>query len=311
MRIRNWEKFQHYKKRNPPWIKLHWEILASKDWVMLADDSKLLAIVCMLLASKNDGHVSDDPDYVRRVAYLNHEPDFNALIECGFLIKEDSDASKCKQVQASACPETEAETEKESKSKHQCSTLDIKDKDKGNFSCRSADTNSRLADLAERTKIPKMEELKIPYELSMPIDRRKSRVASKGSLVWQAYSQAYQKRYEISPKRNAKQNSLCARLVDRLGMDDAIGVAAYYPSVRNAFDVARGHALEVLLKDCEKHCTAWKTGRQITQSGAREEDRLKKTGDDWQEILEEFGDGSSKQPAIVGKSTVEGRTQRK
>ena len=31
--IKNWHKFQHYKDRNPPWIKLHYEILTRPDWV--------------------------------------------------------------------------------------------------------------------------------------------------------------------------------------------------------------------------------------------------------------------------------------
>ena len=26
-RVKNWSKFQHYKNRNPPWIRLHVEIL--------------------------------------------------------------------------------------------------------------------------------------------------------------------------------------------------------------------------------------------------------------------------------------------
>ena len=45
-RVKNWERFQHYKDRNPPWIKLHYEIMTSADWVMLADASKLLMMVC-------------------------------------------------------------------------------------------------------------------------------------------------------------------------------------------------------------------------------------------------------------------------
>lgn len=27
-KVRNWEQFQHYKDRNPPWIKLHFALLA-------------------------------------------------------------------------------------------------------------------------------------------------------------------------------------------------------------------------------------------------------------------------------------------
>ena len=109
--IRNWEKFQHYKSRNPPWIKLHYEVLMSPDWVMLADDSKLLAVVCMLLASRHEGKVPLDPVYIQRAAHLSKKPDFKPLIDVGFL----SYASGCKHVLADACPgariETETETE--------------------------------------------------------------------------------------------------------------------------------------------------------------------------------------------------------
>ena len=27
LRVRNWERYQHYKERNPPWIKLYVELL--------------------------------------------------------------------------------------------------------------------------------------------------------------------------------------------------------------------------------------------------------------------------------------------
>lgn len=107
-RIKNWSKFQHYKDRNPPWIKLHVEILASEDWVMLDDASKLLMVVCMIVAAKNLGVVSDDPAYFRRVAYLNRAPNLKPLIECGFL-EPLADASKVEQTQADARPEKEGE----------------------------------------------------------------------------------------------------------------------------------------------------------------------------------------------------------
>lgn len=85
-RIRNWDKFQHYKDRNPPWIKLHFALLASEDWVTLDDASRVLAVASMLLASQNDGVLVGNPTYIKRVAYLNSDPDLTPLIHCGFLI---------------------------------------------------------------------------------------------------------------------------------------------------------------------------------------------------------------------------------
>jgi hypothetical protein len=86
LRVRNWERYQQYKDRCPPWIKLHREILQSEDWVMWSDSSRLLAIVCMLLASRTeDGTLPNNPEYIRRTAYLSKKPDLRPLITCGFL----------------------------------------------------------------------------------------------------------------------------------------------------------------------------------------------------------------------------------
>lgn len=100
LRIKNWDEYQHYKDRDPSWIKLHVRILSSEDWVMLDDASKLLAIVCMVLAAGRKGDVPDNPDYIKRVAFLNKRPNLKPLIECGFLeILQASDTER-KQPQA-------------------------------------------------------------------------------------------------------------------------------------------------------------------------------------------------------------------
>lgn len=82
---------------------------------MLDDASKLLAIVCMVVAAKHEGIVPNNPAFLRRVAYLNSAPNLKPLVECGFLVPL-ADASKQEQEQAEFRPEkeTEADTEKES-----------------------------------------------------------------------------------------------------------------------------------------------------------------------------------------------------
>lgn len=91
--VRNWSQFQHYKDRNPQWIKMHFALLASEDWVMLNDASRLLAVVCMLIASRHNGCVPNNPAYIKRIAYLDQEPDLSALISCGFLSETLASAS--------------------------------------------------------------------------------------------------------------------------------------------------------------------------------------------------------------------------
>ena len=110
--VKNWGLFQHYKDRNPPWIKLHFSLLSSSDWVMLDDASRVLAVASMLVASRNGGVIDGSEAglaYLKRVAYLNKTPNLKPLISCGFL----EPASGCKQMLADARPETEEETYKE------------------------------------------------------------------------------------------------------------------------------------------------------------------------------------------------------
>jgi hypothetical protein len=110
-RVKNWRNFQHYKDRNPPWIKLHFSLLSSEDWVTLDDSSRVLAVACMLIASRNEGVIPSDMAYLKRVAYLNKPPNLKPLIDCGFLEAD----SESKQTLADARPETEAYTSTEKK----------------------------------------------------------------------------------------------------------------------------------------------------------------------------------------------------
>lgn len=103
--VRNWRRFQHYKHRNPPWVKLHSEIFTSTDWVALADASKLLMMVCIVVAAKNGGRIPNDAAFLKRIAYLDKSPNLKPLIDCGFLSETLADASDSKQVRTNADPE--------------------------------------------------------------------------------------------------------------------------------------------------------------------------------------------------------------
>jgi len=85
IKIKNWSAYQHYKDRNPPWIKLHQDLIASRAWVCLDDASRVLAVAIMLLASRTDNHIPWDPSFIRRVAYLNSDPDILPLVGVDFV----------------------------------------------------------------------------------------------------------------------------------------------------------------------------------------------------------------------------------
>ena len=104
-RVRNWRRFQHYKDRDPPWIKLNFSILSSPDWVALADANRVLAIACMLIASRNGGEIDGSEvglEYLKRVAYLDSVPDLSPLIRCGFLESVNGSLADASTAQADA-----------------------------------------------------------------------------------------------------------------------------------------------------------------------------------------------------------------
>jgi hypothetical protein len=119
IRITNWERFQHYKARRPPWIKLHRSLLDDRKWSELSDYASKLLVQCWLIASESvDGTIAGDID---DVAFRVHKdkkhvaPALQELALHGF-IEMTSDDSKVlstrKQVAPESAPETERDTEK-------------------------------------------------------------------------------------------------------------------------------------------------------------------------------------------------------
>lgn len=54
IRVKNWEEFQHFKDRNPPWIKLYKSLLERRDIAMISDCNFRILVGFWLLASEDD-----------------------------------------------------------------------------------------------------------------------------------------------------------------------------------------------------------------------------------------------------------------
>lgn len=114
-----------------------------------------------------------------------------------------------------------------------------------------------------RTEEPSPSELKTSREVAaLP------RVA-KGSMTWERYRTVYRGRYGADPVRNQTINSQIARLVDRLGAEDAPEVAAFYLSHNDPFYVRKRHPVGLLLQDAESLRTQWATGIKATTGEAK------------------------------------------
>lgn len=121
--VKGWENFQHYKHRNPPWIRLYRSILDNRDFHETSPASAKMLVQFWILASENDGLLPDAPAIAFRLRCKEKDvlDAFSELYKRGFIelqgasatiATRQQDASKvhaeCKQ---HAPSESEAETD--------------------------------------------------------------------------------------------------------------------------------------------------------------------------------------------------------
>lgn len=68
--LKEWARLQHYKDRNPPWVKLYRDLLTSESWVLGTDISRLVQVASMLLAARYGNQIPYRWDLLRKVASL-------------------------------------------------------------------------------------------------------------------------------------------------------------------------------------------------------------------------------------------------
>jgi hypothetical protein len=131
-RVKNWERFQHYKNRNPPWVRLYVEIIemydvtgAPKKFYLLPDAAKLTFVALVCLASKRDGIIPTlDAGWLQAELGIK-TVDTQALIDAGYLTPINIASDSASMVASNparktlaglsrhCAPETETETETE------------------------------------------------------------------------------------------------------------------------------------------------------------------------------------------------------
>lgn len=98
---KNWEKFQHYKHRSPPWIKLHRDILDDFDWWSLPIASRAIAPCLWLLAScEEDGEFDATPEKLAfrfRMTEKEIQLAIKPLIEKGYFVSASDMLAECYQ----------------------------------------------------------------------------------------------------------------------------------------------------------------------------------------------------------------------
>ena len=89
--IKNWAEFQHYKKRNPPWIKLHRAIVDDYHFAALKDKTKAHLVMIWILAAGSEGRIPHDAKFIASRINATEPIDIDAMIGAGFLIAEEGD----------------------------------------------------------------------------------------------------------------------------------------------------------------------------------------------------------------------------
>jgi hypothetical protein len=85
LKVRNFEKFQHYKQRNPPWIKIYSSMLDDYEFQKITDEAKFHCIGLMLLASRLDNVLPNDADWLSHKIGAKSEINIDLLVEINFL----------------------------------------------------------------------------------------------------------------------------------------------------------------------------------------------------------------------------------
>ena len=111
MQIRNWKKFQHFKDRKPPWVKLYRDILDDLDWHELDATASKVLIMCWLIASEDDGRLPPVKTLAFRLR-MSEKQTNDCLNKLSHWLEQD-DISVISDRYQSDSLETERETEKE------------------------------------------------------------------------------------------------------------------------------------------------------------------------------------------------------
>lgn len=84
-RIAGWDTLQHYKDRNPPWIKLHNSLLDDYQFSRLTDPQRFHLLAIMMLASRTENYLPDDAGWLKTKLGASTKVNILPLIDSGFL----------------------------------------------------------------------------------------------------------------------------------------------------------------------------------------------------------------------------------
>jgi hypothetical protein len=116
MKIRNWSKFQHFKDRKPPWVKLYRDVLDDMEWYELDPLASKVLVMCWLIASEDEGRLPNTKTLAFRLR-MTEKQTLDCLNKLSHWMEQDDISVISEQYQTDSLEtERETETKKETKS---------------------------------------------------------------------------------------------------------------------------------------------------------------------------------------------------
>ena len=115
MKIKNWSKFQHFKDRKPPWVKLYRDVLDDLEWHELDPLASKVLVMCWLIASEDEGRLPNTKTLAFRLRMTEKQ-----TLDCSNKLShwlEQDDIDLISEQYQSDSLETERETKKEKETK--------------------------------------------------------------------------------------------------------------------------------------------------------------------------------------------------
>jgi hypothetical protein len=111
MRIKHWNKFQHFKDRKPPWVKLYRDLLDDLDWHELDAQASKVLVMLWLIASEDEGRIPPTKTLAFRLRMTEKQTN-DCLNKLSHWLEQDDINTISERYQDDSL-ETERETDKE------------------------------------------------------------------------------------------------------------------------------------------------------------------------------------------------------
>lgn len=248
LKIKNWEKYQHYKNRSPVWIKSYTAKLRDFNYcqLTLAERGLLDGLQLLGAISSLTGIIPDSISYIRTQLSLDRckTDTLEALIASGFVTR--ISAEEAKQLQG------------------------LKPKTDSNVLA----TNLQNASLEKETEILKRKRKRksLSHASSKSCKRAPTKDHDAKNLIAH-YCELFKAKYNSNPPVNGKSAGIIKRILKDFSLDHSKKLIEAYLSDNRQWFVTRAHDLTTFEQNLNSVQVKLDTGRTITQNVAKTAER--------------------------------------